>query len=153
MRALELKVPPVAQFLAAAALMWLLGTLVPSWSFRFPGQLLAASVALLAGGLVGMAGVRAFLRAGTTASPLCPAQASRLVSGGIYRFTRNAMYLALLLALVAWGVWLGNAAALPVIPLFVLALNHFQIEPEERALEARFGAEFSAYKRQVRRWI
>ncbi|HUG99032.1 MAG TPA: isoprenylcysteine carboxylmethyltransferase family protein [Gammaproteobacteria bacterium] len=153
MRALELKVPPVAQFLIAAAAMWLLRALFPSAVFSFPGQLLAASVVLLAGGLVGLAAVRAFLQAGTSANPLRPDQAVRLVRGGIYARTRNPMYLALILALAAWGLWLGSALSLLPVPLFIVALNRLQVAPEERALEARFGAEFVNYKRKVRRWL
>jgi protein-S-isoprenylcysteine O-methyltransferase Ste14 len=153
MRALELKVPPVAQFVVAAVLMLLISVSATSGAFSFPGQLLAASVLLLAAGLVGLAGVRAFLMAGTTVSPLRPDAASRLVAHGIYRRTRNPMYLALLLALVAWGIWLGNAAALLVIPAFVLIMNRFQIQAEERALAQLFGEDFAAYKRAVRRWI
>jgi len=153
MRGLELKIPPVAQFIVAAVLMLLIAVSAPSGAFSFPAQLFAASVLLLAAGLVGLAGVRAFLRAGTTVNPLRPEAASRLVAHGIYRRTRNPMYLALLLALVAWGVWLGNAAALVVIPAFVLIMNRFQIRAEERALEQLFGEDFIAYKRAVRRWI
>jgi protein-S-isoprenylcysteine O-methyltransferase Ste14 len=152
-RALELKIPPVAQFLVAAASMWLLGVLAPFGAFGFAGQLLAASIVLLAAGLAGLASVRAFLRAGTTANPMNPEQASRLVCGGIYRYSRNPMYLALVLALFAWGIWLGSMVALLVVPLFVLAMNRLQIDPEERALEAQFGAEYVAYKREVRRWL
>jgi protein-S-isoprenylcysteine O-methyltransferase Ste14 len=153
MRALELKVPPVAQFVVAAVLMLLVAVSSPFGAFSFPGQLLAASVLLLAAGLVGLAGVRAFLMAGTTVDPFRPDAASRLVAHGIYRRTRNPMYLALLLALVAWGTWLGNAAALLVIPAFVLIMNRFQIQAEERALAQLFGEDFAAYKRAVRRWI
>ena len=153
MRWLELKVPPVAQFILVAALMWVTGRLSPHGGFAFPGQLLVASVVLLAGGLVGMAGVRAFLRAGTTANPMQPHGASRLVSGGIYRFSRNPMYLALLLALCAWGLWLGDAWALLGPVLFVVAMNRLQIKPEERALQRLFGDEYRAYCRRVRRWL
>lgn len=153
MRALELKVPPVGQFLIAAGAMWLLARLAPAAGFAFTGQLLAASVLLLVAGLVGMAGVRAFARAETTVNPLRPGSASRLVAHGIYRRSRNPMYLALLLALLAWGILLGNGAALLVPPVFVLAMNRLQILPEERALAVVFGEEFLAYKRQVRRWL
>jgi protein-S-isoprenylcysteine O-methyltransferase Ste14 len=153
MRALELKVPPVVQFIVAAALMLLIAVSSPVGAFGFPGQLLAASLILLAAGLVGLAGVRAFLLAGTTVSPLRPDTASRLVAHGIYRRTRNPMYLALLLALVAWGIWLGSAAALLVTPVFVLIMNRFQIQAEERALEQLFGEDFTAYKQAVRRWL
>ena len=153
MKRLELKVPPVVQFLVAAGLMWLLTLFAPGATVRFPGQLLAASLVLLVAGLVGMAGVRAFARAQTTVNPLRPEAASRLVTGGIYRHTRNPMYLALLLALLAWGLWLGHAFAWLGVPVFALAMNRLQIRPEERALEALFGDEFRAYARQVCRWF
>ncbi len=153
MHALELKVPPVAQFLVAAGIMWLLAWLVPAASITFPGQLLAASVVLLVAGLVGMAGVRAFARAETTVNPLRPGNATRLVAHGIYRRSRNPMYLALLLALLAWAVLLGNGLALLGPPVFLLAMNRLQILPEERALAIVFGEEFLAYQRQVRRWL
>ncbi len=153
MRALELKVPPVAQFLVAAAAMGLLVRVVPVGAYNFPGQLLAASVILLLAGLVGMAGVRAFAAAGTTVNPLRPEAAARLVTGGIYRRSRNPMYLALLLALLAWGTWLGSLPGLLVIAVFVLVMNRLQIEPEERALESLFGENYQAYKQQVRRWL
>jgi protein-S-isoprenylcysteine O-methyltransferase Ste14 len=75
------------------------------------------------------------------------------VAHGIYRRSRNPMYLALLLALAAWGLLLGNAVALLVLPVFVLAMNRLQILPEERALEALFGADFVAYRQKVPRWL
>ncbi len=153
MRALELKIPPVALFLVAAGIMWVLAWLLPGAGFAFPGQLLAASMVLLVAGLVGMAGVRAFARAETTVNPLRPHSASRLVAHGIYRRSRNPMYLALLLALAAWGILLGNAVALLVLPVFVVTMNRLQILPEERALAMVFGEEFRAYTRQVRRWL
>lgn len=153
MRTLELKIPPVAQFLLAAGLMWGLARLVPGAGFAFPGQLLAASVVLLVAGLVGMAGVRAFAQAETTFNPLRPHNATRLVAHGIYRRSRNPMYLALLLALSAWGILLGNGVALLVLPVFVISMNRLQILPEERALATVFGDEFLAYTRQVRRWL
>jgi len=133
--------------------MWLLAFLAPGATVRFAGQLLAASLVLLVAGLVGMAGVRAFARAQTTVNPLRPEAASRLVTGGIYRYTRNPMYLALLLALLAWALWLGHAFAWLGVPAFALAMNRLQIRPEERALEVLFGDEFRAYARQVRRWL
>jgi protein-S-isoprenylcysteine O-methyltransferase Ste14 len=153
LRALELRVPPVAQFLLAGGLMALARWLAPGAAFSVPGQLLAASIVLLAAGLVGLAGVRAFARAGTTVNPLVPERASELVSGGIYRYTRNPMYLALLLALLAFGLWLGSWPALVLLPAFVASMNRLQIGPEERALERLFGGEYAAYRRRVRRWL
>jgi protein-S-isoprenylcysteine O-methyltransferase Ste14 len=94
-----------------------------------------------------------FLRRRTTVNALKPDTASALVTGGIYRFTRNPMYLGLATLLLAWAIYLGNLAALAGVPLFILYMNRFQIAPEERALEARFGAEYIAYRTRVRRWL
>jgi len=63
------------------------------------------------------------------------------------------MYLGFLLALVGWAVFLANALAFVLVPLFVMYMNRFQITPEERALSALFGTEFSAYRQRVRRWV
>lgn len=153
MRFLELKIPPVGVFLLAAAAMGGLALAMPGLRVSFPGQLLAASLVLLAAGLVGLAGVRVFARHETTVNPLQPERATRLVAAGIYRYSRNPMYLALALALVAWAVWLGSWPAALVVPAFVLAMNRWQIVPEERALAALFGAEYEAYRQRVRRWL
>lgn len=154
---LENRIPPPVIDAAFAALMWLLAraypwaqlwradaTVWPSW---------VAAVFGLAGLASALAGWLAFRRARTTVNPLSPARASTLVVRGIYRHTRNPMYLGMLLVLAGWGVWLGNVLALLLLPLFVLTLNRLQIEPEERALRARFGEAFTQYAARVRRWI
>jgi protein-S-isoprenylcysteine O-methyltransferase Ste14 len=82
-----------------------------------------------------------------------PAAASSLVTGGIYRWTRNPMYLGMALALAGWGLYLGNFGALALVGLFVMYIDRYQIDPEERALTARFGDAFAAYRRRVRRWL
>lgn len=153
MRALELKIPPVVQFALAAAAMGLFAWCFPAAAIRFGGQLLAASTMLLAAGLVGLAGVRAFARAATSVNPLQPDQATQLVRHGVYKFSRNPMYLALLMALAAWGLWLGNAVSLVVLPVFVVAIERLQIRPEERTLARLFGAQYLEYCRSTRRWI
>ena len=85
--------------------------------------------------------------------PRAPERSSRLVTGGVYRFSRNPMYLALALFLLAWALWLGNGAALVWPALFAAYLTRFQIVPEERALAAKFGQEYAQYCRRVRRWF
>jgi protein-S-isoprenylcysteine O-methyltransferase Ste14 len=84
---------------------------------------------------------------------LRPGTATALVVSGVYRITRNPMYLGFLLLLLAEIVWLANPVALLGAPAFVLYLNRFQIGPEEQALHAHFGPEFSNYAARVRRWI
>ena len=106
-----------------------------------------------AGALVGLAGVAAFRKAGTTVNPLSPDASSSLVITGIFTRTRNPMYLALLLVLIGWGLYLANLLSLVVTAGFVVYMNRFQIQPEECALETQFGDSFIKYRRSVRRWI
>jgi protein-S-isoprenylcysteine O-methyltransferase Ste14 len=148
-----LRMPPVAIFLIVASLMWAPGAWLPSWRIALPGRALIAVLLLLAAGAIGIAGVRAFGRARTTVDPLRPAKASALVTTGIYRRTRNPMYVALAIALLAWAVWLAHPFALPGVAAFVVWMNRFQIAREESALRALFGPEFERYCSEVRRWL
>ena len=134
-----------------ALLMWLVA--IPRFDFSLPWREALAGVFFVLALAIGLSAVFSFHRARTTVNPLAPEKASALVVRGVFRWTRNPMYLALLLVLIAWGCIVANAAALAILPLFVLYLNRFQIGPEERALQARFGAEFEQYKRTVRRWL
>lgn len=150
---LELKVPPVAVVAIAALLMWFIAWLLPALTIALPARVPAAIAAVLAGFLSSAAGVVEFRRARTTANPLKPDTASSLVAGGIYRTTRNPMYLGFALALLGWSLFLANPASIAVLFLFVTYMNRFQIVPEERALEALFGEAFNGYRSKVRRWI
>jgi protein-S-isoprenylcysteine O-methyltransferase Ste14 len=82
-----------------------------------------------------------------------PGSASSLVVEGVYKITRNPMYLGFLLALVGWAVCLANPLSFALIPAFVVYMNRFQIAPEEEALETVFKDIFRAYKASVRRWL
>ena len=93
-----------------------------------------------------------FRREGTEVSPTSPAN-RKLITIGPSRFTRNPMYLGLLLALLGWAAFLANPLALLLVPAFVLYINRFQIKPEERTLSALFGGEYGAYQERVRRWL
>ena len=79
--------------------------------------------------------------------------ASNMVTSGIYRFSRNPMYLGFFLALAGWATYLSHLLAFALLPLFVLYINRFQILPEERALSDKFPQEYTAYKGSVRRWL
>lgn len=153
LRSLELKVPPVAVLLVCGAGMWLLSRQLPELSFPFPGHRLLASLVAAVGAAIGVSGVIAFRAAKTTVDPRYPHKASSMVRTGIYRITRNPMYLGLLLLLLGWALFLSNALAVICLPAFVLYMNPFQIRPEERAMQARFGKQFSDYCLAVRCWI
>lgn len=152
-RHLEMKMPPL---LATALCGWAMHEIdqrSPDTIFvalRHPW--LAAAVAVI-GLLVVVAGVVAFRRHRTSVNPLRSDGVSALVVGGIYRHTRNPMYVGMVLWLAAWALWLGNAAASIVVPMLWYWLDVYQVAPEERLLQARFGADFDDYCRRVRRWI
>lgn len=94
-----------------------------------------------------------FRGARTTVDPRVPQTSSTLVTSGLYRYSRNPMYLGFALCLLALGLWLSHALALALVPAFVAYLGRFQVTPEERLLSARFGTAFDEYCRRVRRWI
>lgn len=153
MRWLELKVPPLVQVLLVAGGMWALSHELPALAAPDAIRHGLAAIVGLAGIASSLAGKLQFGRASTTVNPLAPERASALVTRGIYRYTRNPMYLGFLLALLGWAAYLGNAWTLIGPAAFVLYMDRFQIMPEERALWALFGDEYRAYCASVRRWI
>ena len=153
MQALELKLPPLALAVLVGAVMALAARAAPALDVPFPAQRLVVLALAAAGVGVVLAGVHAFRRARTTVDPMHPERSATLVAGGIYRRSRNPMYLGFLLLLAAWACWLANLLALAGLPAFVLYLNRFQIVPEERALRERFGDAYDGYARAVRRWL
>lgn len=146
---MENRVPPPLVAIVTGLLMWAVAR-----SDLSPGPTLAAALLIAAlGTTICLAGVLSFRRARTTVNPLHPERATALVDSGIYRFTRNPMYLGFAIILMAWAVLLGSLLALSGVAVFVLYMNRFQIRPEERALNALFGDEFSRYCARVRRWV
>ena len=153
MRWLEHRIPPpIVGALAALGMWWLARQSAPP-ALPFSVRLgLAIALAVIGLAFLAPAGA-AFRRARTTVNPLKPEAASALVVAGVYRFTRNPMYVGFAALLLAWAAWLAVPLALLGPALFVAYLTRFQILPEERALRARFGEGFDAYCRQVRRWL
>ena len=150
---LELKIPPPVVTLAVGVLMWALARLLPALHFTMPLRGVLATAFAVAGLALVVACALQFRRAGTTVNPMRPARVTTLVDTGLYRFSRNPIYLGDALLLVGWGVWLGNVASIASITVFVWYLNRFQIEPEERVLRAAFGPAYDAYRARVRRWV
>jgi protein-S-isoprenylcysteine O-methyltransferase Ste14 len=153
MHVLELKVPPLAIGILVAALMWLVSRTVPAFDFVFLARDVLAVTLAVAGAIIVLSGAASFRRARTTFNPMKPESTSSLVLSGIYKVSRNPMYLGFLLALFGWAVFLSNALAFIFLPAFIFYMNRFQIEPEEKALACKFGQEFDAYKSRVRRWL
>lgn len=133
--------------------MWATARGVPALEFTLPANRILATGLATTGLLSAILGVVSFRRARTTVNPLRPETSSALVVSGIYRLTRNPMYLGMLLVLLGWAAFLTHALALAYPVLFVLLMNRLQIQPEERALTAMFGANFADYQSKVRRWL
>ncbi len=153
MRSLALKIPPVVVVLALAGLMWAAARLVPTLTVPVPAHRVLAAVLAATGAAIALAGVASFRRAKTTVNPLAPAAVSALVVSGVYRRTRNPMYLGMLLILLGGALWSANALSFLVAAGFVPLMNRLQIGPEEEILAGRFGEEFAAYRSRVRRWL
>lgn len=153
MSTLELKVPPPAVALLFGFLMWLVTSLVASIEVPLGARVAVALLFASIGLVFGVSAMVSFSREKTTMNPTKPAASSSLVITGPFRFTRNPMYLSLLLYLLAWAVYLSNFVAVLFLPVFVLYINQFQIKPEERVLFSLFGPEYAAYKERVRRWL
>ncbi|WP_047394454.1 isoprenylcysteine carboxylmethyltransferase family protein [Chitinibacter sp. ZOR0017] len=149
---LELKIMPMALLAITAVLMAALAAATPALNIALPLNGPVGLLLLALGLALVLAGGQAFRQASTTFDPRQPAAASQLVRSGVYRHTRNPMYLGFALMLAGWADWQANLAALGLLPAFVLYLQRFQIIPEERAMLAKFGAPFARYCQEVRRW-
>lgn len=147
------RVPPVIHLAIFAFLGWGLSILLPQLDFAWKmkgilGWFLVSSGVILLLFAVGM-----FARAETTINPIRPNDAEALVTNGLYRFSRNPMYLALAIILFGGAFLVGNIASFATTALFVVVMTQFQIQPEERALEENFGDKYRNYCQRTRRWI
>lgn len=153
MKRLELLIPPPLVMLLVGLMMWGLSGMFPALAFTWAYHFIAAVAIAFLGLAASLAGVLTFARARTTMDPKHPEATAMLVRSGIYRYSRNPMYLGVLLVLLAWGVYLGNLLSLLCTLVFIAYITRFQIIPEERLLRAKFGQAFDEYTRQVRRWL
>ena len=153
MRWLETKIPPPVVMALLGTAAFGVAHLLPALSFELPLRKFAAVAVAFVGLVLNIVPKLAFQRAGTTVNPLRPALVTSLVTSGIYRYTRNPMYLGQSVILLSWALYLLNVAALLVVPAFMLYITRFQIRPEERYLSARFPDAYAAFCRQASRWL
>lgn len=154
MHALELKVPPPVVGLLMAGAMWLVSVSTSAAMLLDLPWRVEAAIALATIGLAfDLAGLIAFQRGKTTINPMKPQATSTIIQSGVYRVSRNPMYIGMLFILSGWAVYLGHMMPFIFLPMFVLYLQRFQIVPEERALHAQFDPDYASYKKSVRRWL
>lgn len=140
--------------------VWLAFGLVAVFTLNefFPGPRFTSGTSQFIGGLLILAGLvllvlagGLFKQAGTDLIPF--RNVSALVTDGVYRFTRNPMYLGMFLVLLGCAVTVGAATSLAVPVLFAVIIEARFIRPEEAMLRELFPEEFPAYCQRVRRWI
>lgn len=150
---LELKIPPPVVGALVAAAMWGVAAIGPQFSIASEPRYATAVLLVVAGVALDLLGLIAFRASRTTINPLKPERASALVTGGVYRVTRNPMYVGLGLLLLAWAIYLSALLPFAGLAIFVLYITRFQIQPEERILKGIFGGEYATYAARVRRWL
>lgn len=153
MRHLELKIPPPLVALLCVAAMWYLSGITPAFGLPREVRWFLAGVFVLVGVSFDLRGLLVFLKAKTSINPLKPHQASTLVVEGVYRRTRNPMYVGLASMLVAVVIFLDAPLALIGVVAFVGYITRFQIQPEESVLRQKFGEAYRSYCEQVPRWL
>ena len=145
--------PPIVVLALIGIIMWWVADLVPEMDLVIPERIIVATIISLAGITLILAGAVAFRIARTTVNPMQPDKTSSIVTRGIYKISRNPMYVGFLLILFSWAVLLSNVFSFALLPAFVWYMNRYQIIPEEQALLAKFGEEYAAYTKNVRRWL
>lgn len=150
---LETKIPPPVYGLLSASLMWWLDKLFPTFSMPAENLGTLGIMIILAGLCVELLALKQFTGKHTTINPISPGKTRTIVISGLYHYTRNPMYLGMLLVLFGWGLYLSNLLSFVVLPFFVVVLTHMQILPEEHILGEKFGKTYHDYLNTVRRWI
>lgn len=146
-------IPPPVFALGAVLVLYGGDKILPGLSIHPQGQWFVGAACVVLGVVIAAISVRRFLQEKTTITPVHPENASALVTGGIYRYTRNPMYLGMAFCIAGIGIGLGALLTLVVLPIFVWLISHIQISIEEQALEKLFGAAYRDYISKVRRWI
>ncbi|QOL25829.1 isoprenylcysteine carboxylmethyltransferase family protein [Thalassotalea sp. LPB0316] len=150
---LTLKIPPLALVVIFAVLMFIASALAGGSLELTLYRAVGIGVTLLLACYFCLAGVLAFRKAQTTVNPMSPESSSQLVNTGVYRLSRNPMYVGFVFILICWATYLGHTFLMLFIPAFMLYMNKFQISAEEQALGKIFGQEYQTYMATVRRWL
>jgi protein-S-isoprenylcysteine O-methyltransferase Ste14 len=150
---LQLKIPPPVYLLAFVGMMWAVNTGLPLFHLIPSPWNKLGLVLIVVAVVVDFWSLGLFFRAHTTFNPLHPERTQTLVTEGTYRYTRNPMYVGMLIILSGWGIWLGSFSPFLFLPLFMLVLTVQQIIPEEKILEQKFGGTYLDYKARVARWL
>jgi protein-S-isoprenylcysteine O-methyltransferase Ste14 len=150
MKALQFVIPPV-YLLISLLLMLVLHYQLPLLRL-IPVPYTYTGISLIIAGLaLAILGAGMFRRADTPVRPF--QKSTTLLVHGLFRYSRNPMYLGLLLILLGTAILLGSLSPFLVILVFFVIIQEGYVKHEERFLEELFGEAYRSYKRRVRRWF
>jgi protein-S-isoprenylcysteine O-methyltransferase Ste14 len=148
---MKTKIPPPILALLMIVIIYFSSLIIEPFTFSYR---IVLSVFIVVIGLAcAIPSFRLFAKHKTTISPFTPSETTALVTVGMYRYSRNPMYLGLVLLNIAATIFFGTWLGIIIVATFIFLLNLLQIIPEEEALLDIFGEEYIEYKKKVRRWI
>ena len=145
------RIPPPIVTLTFALLSFWLANYLPKLVFNYQG--LSSLLMILIGLTIIVIGVKTFNNSDTTINPLNPSEASHLVTEGVFSYTRNPMYLGMVIILLGVSIYNGVYIGIIILPCFIFYITEFQIKPEEKAMEEIFAGDYTDYLKRVRRWL
>ena len=145
------RIPPPIVTLTFALLSFWLANYLPKLAFNYQGLL--SLIMTLIGLTIIVIGVKTFHKSDTTVNPLNPSEASHLVTHGVFSYTRNPMYLGMVIILLGVSIYNGVYIGIIILPCFIFYITEFQIKPEEEAMEEIFPGDYTDYLKRVRRWL
>ncbi len=147
---LNTKIPPPIVTLLCIGIIYLFDIQI---EYSEPDLKVVGIIFLILGLIIIFSAVLKFIKTKTTVDPTRPYKTSNLVISGIYKITRNPMYLGMLFLIMAYAIYNNNVIGCIIIPIFIFYINKFQIEPEEIEMRKKFGESFENYCKKVNRWL
>ena len=147
---LNTKIPPPIVTLLCIGIIYLFENQI---EYSEPDLKAVGIIFLILGLIIIFSAVLKFIKTKTTVDPTRPHKTSNLVINGIYKITRNPMYLGMLFLIMAYAIYNNNVMGCIIIPIFIFYINKFQIEPEEIEMRKKFGESFENYCKKVNRWL
>ena len=148
---METKIPPPIVTLIFGFATYLSRKIFPEIEIQYSSFF--GMVLLLLGFFILISAVKLFRNDKTTVNPLSPEQATKLVTNGIFKLSRNPMYLGMAVILASVAVFFNIIGGIISMALFCLYITKFQIIPEEKAMKELFAQDFEQYMQATRRWI
>jgi len=146
-----IKIPPPILVIILTSLVYFSSTKLEL--IYLPYRQIVSVIILIIGLIVIVSPVVDFIKSKTTVNPVKFKNVNRLVTTGIYRYSRNPMYLGMILIIISTTVYYLNFLSVFSPLIFYIWINKFQINREEIFLEDKFGSEYLEYKSKTRRWI